>query len=152
MGSLSLLQGIFPTQELNWHTCAQSCLTLCDPMNCSPPGSSIHGIFQARILEWVAISYSRGSSPPRDRTHVSCSSCVSRRMLYHCATWEAPIELGSPALQADSLPVGLPGKPKKHLFGVNFINMALCSTSYEIKDEKYIVLIFRAQHRAKPGK
>ena len=40
---------------------AQSCLTLCDPMNCSPPGSSIHGIFQARILEWVAISFPRGS-------------------------------------------------------------------------------------------
>ena len=46
------------------------CLTLCDPMDCSPPGSSIHGIFQARILEWVAISFSRGSSQPRDRTQV----------------------------------------------------------------------------------
>ena len=40
----------------------QSCLTLCDPMDCSPPGSSVHGIPQARILEWVAISFSRGSS------------------------------------------------------------------------------------------
>ena len=45
--------------------CAQSCLTLCNPMNCSPPGSSVHGILQARILEWVAISFSRGSSQPR---------------------------------------------------------------------------------------
>ena len=51
---------------------AQSCLTLCDPMDCSPPGASIHGIFQARVLEWVAISFSRGSSPPRNRTQVSC--------------------------------------------------------------------------------
>ena len=42
--------------------CAQSCLTLCDPMDCSPPGSSVHGIFQAVILEWVTISFSRGSS------------------------------------------------------------------------------------------
>ena len=50
---------------------AQSCLTLCDPVDCSPPGSSIHGILQARILEWVAISFSRGSSQPRDRTQVS---------------------------------------------------------------------------------
>ena len=49
----------------------QSCPTLCDPMDCSPPGSSIHGIFQARVLEWVAISCSRGSSWPRDRTWVS---------------------------------------------------------------------------------
>ena len=50
---------------------AQSCPTLCDPMNCSPPGSSIHGIFQARILEWVTISFSRRSSWPRDWTEVS---------------------------------------------------------------------------------
>ena len=45
--------------------------TLCDPMDCSPPGSSVHGIFQARMLEWVAISYSRGSSSFRDLTRVS---------------------------------------------------------------------------------
>ena len=51
---------------------AQSCLTLCDPMDSSQPGSSIHEIFQARILEWGAISFSRGSSWPRDRTWVSC--------------------------------------------------------------------------------
>ena len=50
---------------------AQSCPTLCDPVDCSPPGSSIHGILQARILEWVAISFSRGSSWPRDQTWVS---------------------------------------------------------------------------------
>ena len=50
---------------------AQSCPTLCDPMDCSPPGSSVHGILQARILEWVAVSFSRGSSQPRDRTQVS---------------------------------------------------------------------------------
>ena len=45
---------------------AQSCVTLCDPIDCSPPGSSVHGILQARMLEWVAISFSRGSSRPRD--------------------------------------------------------------------------------------
>ena len=50
---------------------AQLCPTRCDPMNCSLPGSSIHGIFQARILEWAAISFSRGSSQPRDWTWVS---------------------------------------------------------------------------------
>ena len=64
---------------------AQSCPTLCDPMDCSPPGSSVHGILQARILEWVAISFSRGSSQPRDKT------------LY-------------PTLQAVSLPSELSGK------------------------------------------
>ena len=50
---------------------AQSCPTLCDPVDCSPPGSSVHGVLQARILEWVAISFSRGSSEPRNWTHVS---------------------------------------------------------------------------------
>ena len=51
---------------------AQSCPTLCNPTDCSLPGSSIHGIFQARVLEWVAISFSRRSSQPRDRSQVSC--------------------------------------------------------------------------------
>ena len=50
---------------------AQSCLTLCDPMHCSPPGSSVHGILQGRILGWVAMPFSRGSSQPRDQTQVS---------------------------------------------------------------------------------
>ena len=54
-----------------WSEVAQSCPTLCDPMDCRLPGSSIHGIFQARVLEWVAISFSRGSSQPRDQTQVS---------------------------------------------------------------------------------
>ena len=49
----------------------QSCLTLCDPMDCSLPGSFVHGIFQAIVLEWIAISFSKGSSQPRDRTQVS---------------------------------------------------------------------------------
>ena len=63
---------------------AQSCLTLCNPMDCSLPGSSVHGIFQARILEWVAISFSRGSSRPRDRACISFISCIGRQVLYHC--------------------------------------------------------------------
>ena len=50
---------------------AQSCLTLCDPLDCSLPGSSVHGILQTRILEWVSIPFSRRFSWPRDRTHVS---------------------------------------------------------------------------------
>ena len=56
---------------------AQSCPTLCDPMDCSPSGSSVYGILQARILEWVAMPYSRGSSWPRDRTSISCISCIA---------------------------------------------------------------------------
>ena len=52
----------------------QSCLTLCDPMDYSPSGSSVHGILQARILEWFAMSSSRVSSQPRDQTHISCTA------------------------------------------------------------------------------
>ena len=62
------------------------CPTLCDPLDSSPPGSSVHGISQAIILEWVTISFSRGSSWPKDQTH---DSCVGRRALYCWATGEA---------------------------------------------------------------
>ena len=58
----------------------QLCLTLCDPMSGSPPGSSVHGILQARMLEWVAIFCPRGSSQPRDLTCVSYVSCTGRRI------------------------------------------------------------------------
>ena len=67
---------------------AQWCLTLCDPMDCSLPGSSIHGIFQARVLEWVAISFSRGSSRPRDQTWVSRT--VGRHFTVW-ATWKVQV-------------------------------------------------------------
>ena len=60
----------------------QSYLTLWDPMRCSPPGSSVHGILQARILEWVAMPSSRASSRLRDRTLVSVS-CIGRQVLYY---------------------------------------------------------------------
>ena len=59
-----------------------------DPMDCSLPGSSDHGILQARVLEGVAISSFRGSFRPRDWTHVSYISCTDRQILYHWATWE----------------------------------------------------------------
>ena len=68
----SFLLGISSNLSNCCYLVAKSCLTLCNPMNCSPPGSSVHGISQARILEWVAISFSKGSSRPRDPTQVCC--------------------------------------------------------------------------------
>ena len=59
----------------------QSCLTLCDPMDCSPPVSFVHGSLQARIPEWVAMSSSRGSSRPRDWTRTSHFSCIAGRFV-----------------------------------------------------------------------
>ena len=79
-----------------WSEVSQLCPTLCNPMDCSLPGSSFHGIFQARILEWVAISFSRGYSQPRDWTWVS-------------------------SMQADSLSSELPGNPL--LLSRSFSNM-----------------------------
>ena len=73
--------------EHDWHIhrakSLQLCRTLCHPMDRSLPGSSVHRIPQARILEWVAMPSSRGSSQPRDPTHVSYISCMGRRVLYH---------------------------------------------------------------------
>ena len=77
------------TQGLNSAQSLQSCPTPCEPMDCSPPGSSVHGILQARILEWVAMPFSRESSQPRDRTHISCVSCIAGGLFTHWTTWEA---------------------------------------------------------------
>ena len=68
---------------------AQSCLILCDPMDRSPPGSPVHRILQARILEWVAMPSSKGSSQPRDQTHISRSSALVDGFFTTGATWEA---------------------------------------------------------------
>ena len=65
----------------------QSCLTLCSPMDCSLSGSSVHGILQARMLEWVSIPFSRRSSQPRDQTQVSC---IAAKFFTVWATREAP--------------------------------------------------------------
>ena len=62
----------------------QSCLTLCNPMDYSLPGFFVHEILQARILEWVAIPFSRGSSGPRDQTCISYVFCIGSQVLYHC--------------------------------------------------------------------
>ena len=83
--------------EQNLYVCVCVCVCACvcarsvvsDPKDSSPPGSSVCRIFQARILEWVAISSSRESSQPRDQTCVSCISCIVRRILFTRATREA---------------------------------------------------------------
>ena len=68
---------------------AQSCPALCNPMDCSPPGSSVQGILQVRMLEWVAIASSGGSSRPRDQTQVSC---IAGRFFTVWVTREAPLK------------------------------------------------------------
>ena len=96
---LIMLKTIFyrMISQMLWHYCTE-CMhaqTLSwvwffvTAMDCSLPGSSVHVILQARILEWIAISSSRWSSQSRDQTHVSWVSCIGRWILYHWATWEA---------------------------------------------------------------
>ena len=84
-----------PWSEVKWSGVAQSCPTLCNPMDCSPAGSSIHGIFQARVLDWVAISFPRGSSWPRNQTLVSR---IAGRLFTIWATREAQYNLKKVAL------------------------------------------------------
>ena len=72
---------------------AQLCPTLCDPMDYSPSGSSVQAIFQARILQWVAISSSKGSSRPRDQTDVSWISCIGRQILYTAPGGKPPFDI-----------------------------------------------------------
>ena len=93
--TLSSLKGwwvpaAFPLSYFLIPVCLSAKSLSCDSMDSSLPGSSVHGILQARILEWVAMPSSRGSSRPRDRNWVSYVSCVGRCVLYHWATWEAP--------------------------------------------------------------
>ena len=85
------LSSVCWSQLWEWAVCmhAQSLshvLLFCNPENCSPPGSSLRGIIQERILEWVVTSSCSGSSQPRDWT---CISCIGRQIPYHWATWES---------------------------------------------------------------
>ena len=103
-------------------------------MDWSPPGSSVHRILQARRLEWVAITSRRGSSWPRDGTHISCTSCIGRWVLYHSATWRSHFILhkirSSPNKNALLLTVSLP--PHNHLCPQNpgcFWSRLFCAPS-----------------------
>ena len=79
---------LFPSCVLYDKQLARSVVSNCDPIHCGSPSSSVHRILQARILQWVAISFSRELSWSRDQTWVSC---IIRWILYHCTTWEAPL-------------------------------------------------------------
>ena len=74
----------------------QLCLTLWDPMDCSLPGSSVQGILQTKILEWVAVPSSKGSFWPRAWTCISYVPCIDRQILYHSAIWEAHVHVYTP--------------------------------------------------------
>ena len=89
---------LFLTSSVSSCLVTQPCVTLYDPRDYIPPGSSVHGIPQARILEWVAIFYSRGSSQSRDWT---CISCTGRPILYHWVTWDAPGDIYFSLTQKD---------------------------------------------------
>ena len=79
------------TTKILWAKLLPSCPTVSNPLDCSPPGSSVHGIFLAIILEWVAMPSSRWSFQLSDRTYISHLACIGRRVLYHLSktAWEA---------------------------------------------------------------
>ena len=89
-----------------WIVCSevsQSCPALCDPVDCSLPGSSVHGIFQARVLEWLAISFSRGSSQHRDQTWIKGLTKIKNHLVK-----ESEVAQSCPTL-CDSMDCSLPG-------------------------------------------
>ena len=94
-----MLGSVFLLYSLRECVCVCVCVcdlvvsTLCDPVDCRLSGSSLHGIFQARILKWVAISYFRGSLRPRNQTHVSGIAYIGRWVLYYCSTLEAHLRV-----------------------------------------------------------
>ena len=90
------------------------------PVDCSLPGSSVPEVFHARILEWVAISFSSGSSPLRDWSHISC---IGRRILYHCTTWEALMRVSENQtnLQLTSCQVGMDHSFTKYLLDASSV-------------------------------
>ena len=89
-------------------------------MDCNPPGSSVHGILQGRILVWAAISSSRGYIPPRDWTLASCVSYIGRQILYRCTTWEAHI---NKAYKAES-------RTQNAVYNVQYGTLEPCSILY----------------------
>ena len=108
---------------------APSCLTLCDPMDCSLPGSSDHGILQARILEWIVIPLSRGSSQPRDRTQVSCitgrfftNSAIREALIWVCICIENNLK-GDASSCGQWLPLWS---------GIGQVSNWLCNNEYEL--------------------
>ena len=115
----------------------QSCLTLCDPMDCRPPGFSVYGILQARILEWVALPSSRGSSPPSDQTCVSCNSYITGRFF----TAEPRVKLLCVSvLPQTHLPSWLPQNIKQSFLCYtvgpcwsSFLNVGVCTRPSQIR-------------------
>ena len=97
---------LYLAENIEWHrmwecVCSQSCVIPCDPLDCSLPGSSVHDILQTRLLEQAAVSYSRGSSWPKDQTHISCISCLGRWILYHGTPWASALYV-RPVLKSSS--------------------------------------------------
>ena len=114
---------------VKWSEVVQSCPTLCDPVDCSLPGSFLHRILQARILEWVAISFSRGSSWPRDRTGVSR---IAGRRFNLWATREGQSEVTQlcPTL-CDSMDYSLSGSSVHGIFQAKVLEWVAISFSRE---------------------
>ena len=101
---------------------AQSCLAFFNPMDHSPPGSTVHGIFQARILEWVVISCSKGSSQPRDWTCISGVSCIGRRVFFFFFFYHQVIPKVYPNITSFTWITELPNDD----MDINFIVPYLC--------------------------
>ena len=110
---------------------SQSCPTLCGPLHCSPPGSSVRSISQARILEWVAISFSRESSQPRDRTQVSC---IASRFFTRWAIRKVPLASQLCLTLCDHIDCSLPGSSVRGALQARILELPVPSSA-DLPDE-----------------
>ena len=137
-----------------WSEVAQSCQTLCDPMDYSLPGSSVHGIFQAIVLEWIAIPFSRGSCQPRDRTRVSR---IAERRFTIWATREStfPMLCYAKSLQScptlcDPIDASPPGSPVPGILQARTLEWVAISFSSAGKWKVKVKLLSRVRLLATP--
>ena len=116
----------------------------CNFMDGSLPGSSVHGLFQVRILEWVAISFSTGSSQLRDQSCMSCISCLGRWILYHCGAWKATSHTESTKKMPVMINPGIRHRLKKSILKMKYFQfkLLLCETSKFWWTEKLHVIFY----------
>ena len=112
---------------------------LCDPVDCNPAGSS--GIFQARIVEWVTIFSSRGSSQPRDQTHISCISCIGRQILYYLCHLRSPFLTLFPMGPQTQIPKNSPASPRVILRSVFLVVDPVARAKVNYCPDQYLAMV-----------
>ena len=125
------------------HACSVNAVV--SNVDCSPPGSSVHGIFPSRILAWAAVPFCRGSSQPRDRTWVSCVSCMAGGLLTHWATREGPIYNLNPVRVISIDHIVVMGPPGRRSEVKSFSHVWFFVTPWTVAQQAPLSMVFSRQ-------